>query len=222
MAWPVRDAWQEIPYPRLLADVPVSVGGTDAAPITIMPAKPEPFEAVAGSKLTIPLVHVRHSEFSGATMTMNVFGAGFEQVPAVNIPLTTDASELTLDLAALKTPPGDYTIALYGPAVAKYRHHPEDVPLAEAALRKAEEEVKALADEAKKLAGELQAATVEQKPEIEQAIKDADAKQKAAALAVTAAAEQLKKATALASPKDIVDIVVSKPIAIRVKPAETK
>ena len=55
-----------------------------------------------------------------------------------------------LDLAALKTPPGDYLIAFYGSAVAKYRQQP---------------------------------------------------------------AEQ---------PKDIVDIVVSEPIAIRVKPAETK
>ncbi len=37
MAWPVRDAWQEIPYPRLLADVPVSVSGHDVAPLTLAP-----------------------------------------------------------------------------------------------------------------------------------------------------------------------------------------
>ncbi|HEX5499319.1 MAG TPA: hypothetical protein VFX03_08835, partial [Thermomicrobiales bacterium] len=52
MAWPVRDAWQEIPSPRLLADVPVSVSG-EAAPLTIAPAKAEVFEAAAGEKLTV-------------------------------------------------------------------------------------------------------------------------------------------------------------------------
>jgi hypothetical protein len=222
MAWPVRDAWQEIPSPRLLADVPVSVSGFEVAPITIAPAKSEVWEAVAGTKLTIPLVHTRRSEFSGSTMTMQVLGAGFEKVPAITIPLTADTSEVVLDLAALKTPPGDYRIALYGGAVARYRHHPDAILLAEAARRKAEEEVMALADEAKKLDGELKSVPVERKAGIEQALKDVAAKQVAAAAALTAAADRLKKATAAATPKDIVDIVVSEPIAIHVKPAETK
>src|SRR5690606_20476573 len=38
MAWPVPDHWQEIPRPRLLADVPVSVSGHALAPLTIAPA----------------------------------------------------------------------------------------------------------------------------------------------------------------------------------------
>jgi hypothetical protein len=37
-----------------------------------------------------------------------------------------------------------------------------------------------------------------------------------------AASEQLKKATDAAQPRDIVDIIVTEPIAIRIKPAETK
>ncbi len=72
------------------------------------------------------------------------------------------------------------------------------------------------------MADELKAAPVERKADIEQAIKDNEVKQKAAALALTASTDRLKKATAAASPRDIVDIVVSEPIAIRVKPAETK
>ena len=222
MAWPVRDAWQEIPSPRLLADVPVSVGGQDHAPITIAPAKPEPFEAVAGTKLTIPLQHTRRSEFSGASMSVKVFGAGFDRSPALTLPLSADSSEAVFDLAALKTPPGDYVIALYGAAVAKYRHQPEQVPLAEAAHKKAQEEVAALAAEAKKLADEAKTAPIERKADIEQALKEIEAKQKSAAQALAAAADRVKKATAAAAPKDIVDIVVSQPIAIRVKSAETK
>jgi hypothetical protein len=48
------------------------------------------------------------------------------------------------------------------------------------------------------------------------------AKQKAAAAALAAAKDRLKKAKDSANPKDIVDIVVSEPIAIRVLPAEKK
>jgi hypothetical protein len=222
MAWPVRDAWSEIPKPRLLADVPVSVSGFEVAPFTIAPAKREVWEATVGTKLTIPLVHTRRSDFSGATMTMKSFGAGFEKVPALKVTFAADSTDLVLDLAALKTPPGDYLIALYGGAVAKYRHYPEAIVLAEAAKSKAEQELMALEAEAKRLAEEAKTASVEQKGEADRAAAEAAAKQKAAAAAVAAATEQVKKATAAAAPKDIADIVVSEPIAIRIKPAETK
>ncbi|OYV79272.1 MAG: serine protease, partial [Planctomycetia bacterium 21-64-5] len=106
MAWPVRDHWQETPQPRLLADVPVSVSGFEYAPITIAPASSEVLEVTAGEKLTVPLVETRRSEFSGATMTLKTFGAGFERVPPFEVSLTADVSQAVLDLAALKTPPG--------------------------------------------------------------------------------------------------------------------
>lgn len=158
-SWPIPDSWGEIPHPRLMADVPVSVSGHEFAPLTIAPAKNEVWEATAGEKLTIPLVLTRRSEFSGATMQVRTFGAGFERVPQFDVPLTADAAQAVLDLGALKTPPGDYLIAFYGGAVAKYRDN-----------------------------------------------------------AQAAAAEAAKAAP----PRDIVDIVVSEPIAIRVKPAEKK
>ncbi|HVW36953.1 MAG TPA: serine protease [Pirellulales bacterium] len=158
-AWPIPDSWGEIPHPRLLADVPVSVSGNEFAPLTIAPAKSEVWEVTAGEKLTIPLVLTRRSEFSGATMKVRTFGAGFERVPQFDVPLTADATEAVLDLGALKTPPGDYLIAFYGGAVAKYRDN-----------------------------------------------------------AQAGAAEAAKAAPS----RDIVDIVVSEPIAIRVKPAEKK
>jgi hypothetical protein len=158
-SWPIPDSWGEIPHPRLLADVPVSVSGNEFAPLTIAPAKSDVWEVTAGEKLTIPLVLTRRSEFSGATMQVRTFGAGFERVPQFDVPLTADATQAVLDLGALKTPPGDYLIAFYGGAVAKYRDN-----------------------------------------------------------AQAAAAEAAKAAP----PRDIVDIVVSEPIAIRVKPAEKK
>jgi hypothetical protein len=86
-------------------------------------------------------------------MSARTLGSGFEQL-AFDLPLDADHSEAVIDLAALKTPPGDYLIAFYGAAVAKYQPQPQ------------------AADAAK--------------------------------------------------PSDIVDIIVSEPIAIRVKPAEKK
>lgn len=221
MAWPVRDAWQEIPSPRLVADVPVSTGGAERAPITIAPKSPR-FEATVGSKLTIPLVHTRRSEFSGATMQMKPMGAGFERAPAVTLPLTEDASEIVLDLAALKTPPGEYTVAYYGGAVAKYRHLPEAVTFAEVARDKAKREVEALEAELKTASAQASAAPIENKEAANKAVADVNARLKTAKDELAAKEQQLKKATDAAQPKDIADIVVTEPFIICVKPAEAK
>jgi hypothetical protein len=121
MAWPVANAWSEIPRPRLLAAIPVSVSGSEVAPITIAPRDNKRWQVAAGGKLTIPLIHMRRSDFSGATIGLKTFGAGFDHMPQFDVPLTADSSEVVLDLAKLKTPPGDYLIAFYGSAVAKYQ-----------------------------------------------------------------------------------------------------
>ena len=41
MAWPVPNAKSEIPAPRLMADIPVSVGGQEFAPLSIAAAGDE-------------------------------------------------------------------------------------------------------------------------------------------------------------------------------------
>lgn len=149
MKWPVTNAKSEIPAPRLLDQIPVSVGGIEQAGLSIQAAEDKVWETTVGAKLTIPLRLVRRGEFSGKTMSLQTFGAGFERTPNFEMSLTQDQSEAVLDLARLKTPPGQYTVAFYGGAVAKYGYGNE-------------------------------------------------------------------------KPKDIVDIYVSKPISIRVNPAEAK
>ncbi len=155
MAWPIVDSWGEIPSPRLCIGLPVSVTGAEFAPISIAAKEKKVWEATAGQKLTISLQHTRRCEFSGSVLQLKTSGAGFEQVPRFDVSLASDFSEVTLDLAALKTSPGDYLIAFYGSAVAKYQ------------------------------SGET---TAKDKP----------------------------------VPKDTVEIVMSEPIAIRVKPSESK
>ena len=222
MAWPVADAWSEVPSPRLSADVPVSVTSTEPAPLTITPGKPEPVVAASGAKVTIPLTLARRGEFQGGKMSVKFFGVGFEQAPAIDIPLTADKTEVVLDLAALKTPPGEYTIALYGGAVTNYRYAPEAIAAAEAARREAEQSVGQVEQELKKLTDAVKTAPPVKKAEVDKACKAMEAKQKVVVAKLAAASEQVKRATAAAEPKGIVDIVVSEPIVVRVQPAEAK
>ena len=182
MQWPVPDASREIPSPRLLADVPVSVSGQEQAPLTIVAAQ-DVIEVTEGEKLTLPFVHTQRSDFSGSAISMKSWCSGMGNVPGFDAPLNAESSETIIDLAALKAKPGDYVLAFYGGAVAKYRYNPEAVAAAQAAL-----------DQAK-----------------EQGLPEADIK---------AAEQRLKDVTARAQPKDIVDIIVTKPVTIRVKPAD--
>ncbi len=204
MAWPVRDAWSEIPAPRLLADVPVSVGASELAPLSIAAAESKVWEVTAGEALKIPLQQIRREEFSGDIMGLKTFGAGFDQTPSFEVSLQADQPEAVFNLATLKTPPGDYLIAFYGSAVAKYRYNPEAVSAAEFAHQRAQQEAAAAAQE------------------VEPATPASAERKQAADAALAAAAKRLQEATQQAQPKDIVDIIVSEPIAIRVKAGETK
>jgi hypothetical protein len=193
--WPVKDAHGEIPAPRLMADVPVSVTDSEQAPVTIAVAEDKVFEAKAGETLKIPLKLTWREEFTGASIKLNAYGEGFTTLKPVDIPNKAETAELVLDFATLKTPPGDYTFALYGSAVCKYRYNPAAVPAAEAALKKAEQELA----EAKNLAAE---------------------KQKQAEATMASATKRMKAVTTAATPADTVDIIVSQPIRVSVKAAQ--
>ncbi len=225
LKWPVPDSWSEIPEPRLVSDVPVSVSGFESAPLTIAAAENKVWDVAANEKLTIPLKHIRRSEFSAATLQLKTFGDGFERVPQFDVNLTEDGSSAVLNIANLKTPPGDYLIAFYGGAVAKYRYCPEAIPIAESLQRQAEKEASAIGEELKKLESDAASASssgAESKAVSDATLATAKAKQQAAMAALAAATEQVKQATQKAQPRDIVDIVVSEPIAIHVKPTEPK
>lgn len=222
MVWPVKDASQEIPNPRLFADVPVSVSRSESAPVTIAPAENKVWKLKAGDRLTIPLKVTWRSEFTGASIKMSPMGADFGSVKAIDIPLNAGRSEVTLDLAAMKTPPGEYALILYGSAVAKYRYNPEAVRLAQEEQKKTEREAIAIAEAAKKLAEEAKAAPPDKKSEAENTAKAAVGKQKSAEAAKADAARRMKAATEVAAPKDIVDIVVAEPIRILVTPKDQK
>jgi len=222
MAWPVTDAWGEIPSPRLESEVAVSVGGSELAPLTIKPQSAEAIEATVGTKLTIPLVHQPRSEFSGSIVQMKTLGYPFESVPRFDLTLTSPTSEAIIDLAALKTPPGDYAIAFYGGAVAKYEYDADGVVTTQRRHDQALADAAAVGVELERLTGMLAQAAADAKAAATKAVEDAKAQKIAADQLVTNLAATLKSVTERAKPQDTVDIVVSEPIFIRVKPAEPK
>jgi hypothetical protein len=215
-AWPIVDSWGEVPSPRLVTGLPVSVTGSEFAPISIAPSEKKVWEVTAGEKLAIPLVYAKRAEFSGTILQLKTSGDGFEGNPRFDVSLTADTSEVVLDTKALGTKPGDYLITFYGSAVAKYRYNPDAVAAAEAEQKRLTDEAAAISAEVHKLTEEAAAAASEKKAEADKAVADATAKKQAADAAVTAAAAKVKAATDLAAPKDTVDIILSEPIAIRV------
>lgn len=218
MAWPVPNHWSEIPAPRLLADIPVSVNGTEPAPITIAAAD-SVYEVEEGGSLTIPLQQSIRSEFSGATISLKTFGSGgFSSNAAFDSSLTKDASEAVLDLTKLKVQPGEYTVAFYGSAVAKYRYNPQAVEVAQAALDLAKQELEKATEQAATLTESAATASADEQAALKQRAAEAAQQKAQAEAAVKAAEKSLQQATKAAAPKDIVDIVVSEPFTVRVTP----
>lgn len=206
--WPVKDAHGEIPAPRLFAEVPVSVTESEGAPVTISAAENKVYEAKAGETLKIPLKLTWRNEFNGSSIRVTAYGEGFSAIKEFEIPLKAATHEVSLDLAALKIAPGDCTFAFKSLGISKYRYNPAAVPLAEAEQKKAEADLAAAAAEAKKIA----ATDAE-------AAKKAAEKQKQADAAMAAATKKMKSVTTAANPTDTVDIIVSSPIRVSVKPA---
>ena len=128
MSWPVPDSWGEIPAPRLVVGVPVSISAAEQAPLTIAPKDKQAVEVAAGQKATIPLTLTRRTEFSGSVIELRAFGDGFERFPKLSVPITADSAEAIIDTAALKTPPGEYVVAFYGGAIARYKDTPAATP----------------------------------------------------------------------------------------------
>lgn len=208
MEWPVKDAKGEIPAPRLVADVPVSVTDSEQAPLTIAAAENKVFEAKMGETLKIPLKLTWRNDFNGTSIKVKAYGEGFSGMKEFDIPLKAATHEAVIDLAALKIAPGDHTFAFQSLGICRYRYNPAAVPLAEAEQKKAEAALAAAAAEAKKLA----ATDAE-------AAKKAAEKQKAAEAAMTAAMSKMKTVTAAADPKDTVEILISQPIRVSVTTA---
>jgi len=222
MAWPVKDHSAEVPAPRLFADMPVSVGGAEVTPLSILPGQEQPFEAVVGQKLTIPLKLQWRGEFSAGPVKLKPLGGDFAGVAPFDVASKAAQSELVLDLAALKLTPGDYTLALHGGVVSKYSYNPGAVKVVEAEQQEIDKKAALAAAELQKLTVAAKEAPPEKAAETQALTKVAGEKMKAMEAAKADVIKRMKTVTDVAAPKEIVDIVVSEPIRVRVKAAEAK
>lgn len=215
MAWPVKDHWQEIPAPRLLQKIYVSVGGQESAPLSMKARDSNIYEVEEGGTLSIPLLHFRRSEFSGSLMNAKVFGKGLEGF-RVEIPLDSDHSELTIDLSKYPLKLGDHAIAVYGGAVAKYQYFADSVVSAEEALEGLRLQEMQLSQRSAELQRKLGAVEEPEKSGLEIEAQSIEDSIKSLQKKITEAERTVKQCTDRAKAKDIVDIVVSEPIHVRV------
>ncbi|MFN9510384.1 MAG: serine protease [Planctomycetota bacterium] len=216
MVWPIPDAWGEIPSPRLVSGIPVSVTTSELAPITIAPTERKVYEAKLGEVLKIPMTHTLRSEFSGAVLQLKTMGSGFEGNPQFDVSIGAASSEATVNLGAIKPPAGEYTIAFYGSAVAKYRYNPLAISLVEKELKTAQEQQQKAIEQVMQKTQAVASAAVEQKAAAEAELADANKKKQEADALVTAAQEKLKRTNEQASPRDTAEIIITEPVSIRV------
>ena len=215
MAWPVKDHWQEIPAPRLLKSVWVSVSGEEVAPLSIETREEKRWEVDQGGKLTLPLIHVRRSEFSGNVMNAKAFGKGLEGF-RTEIPLDVDHSEVTIDLAKYPLPVGDHVIAFYGGAVAKYQYYVDSIAAAEDVLSRLRTEESDLANRLAETKERVSATVDKEKIKATETLATIEASLKMIQNQIGTAEREVKRCTDRAKSTDIVDIVVSQPIQVRV------
>jgi hypothetical protein len=216
MVWPIPDAWSEIPSPRLVSGIPISVTTSELAPITIAPAERKVYEVAAGQTIKIPMVHSVRSEFSGSVLQLKTMGSGFEGNPQFDISITAANSEAIVNLGAVKAVAGEFTIAFYGSAVAKYRYNPLAIALSENELKKAQEKQQQATEVLAQKTQAVASAAAEQKAMAEAEQADATMKRQQADAQVTAAQEKLKRVNEQASPRDTAEIIISEPVKIRV------
>ncbi len=182
--WPVRDASQETPSPRLMADTPVSVGGDEITPLSIRPVEDRVWEATEGEKLVVPLSLVWRGEFSGGAIKLKPLGLDFAGIKPFDVAAKAAQTEVVIEPSASKIPPGEYAFAVHGGYVSKYPSVPSPQKPAQ-------------------LAANTTAKNTD-------APKDANDVKPAAPV------------PAAEAPKDIVDIVFSEPIRVKIKPAPAK
>lgn len=114
----VASTAKEAVVTRFTDEVPLGVVGSDA-PVLVQAAD-QVFEAVAGTKLSIPLQVKRRADCTEAfKLTALDLNAG---VAEADIAAKATSGKLDLDLAKLKLPAGDYQVVLQG--TVKFKHKP--------------------------------------------------------------------------------------------------
>lgn len=219
VVWSVDYAPNDFPRSRLIADVPVSVTDFEKATATIRAAEERIWEATVGQMLRIPLAITWREEFNNASIKLKPFGTVFAGLAPIDVPFKASTVDVTLDLASLKTPPGEYVLAFSGISVVKHHSNPDVVRAAEEEQKRASQIVAVETAAAKDRTAEAAKADGDTKASATQAATVAVQRQKNAEAALAEATRHLKAMTEAAATKDILDFLVTEPIRISVKAA---
>jgi len=205
----VNDTRQDSFQCRLVDGIALAVIA-DEAPVLLDPQVDGAIEAKPGDKIKFDVKVVRRGGYE-QPLKLRPFVLGDPEKSAaiqLDAPAKADKATIEINLASLNVKPGWHTFVLTGPADrVKYKKNADEIPAAEA-------EVKRLAEEAAKASAAAKGATGE-------AAKDATQKVKAAEQAKAAAEKRAKDLAKQAEPKDMTFPLWSKPVKILIK-EETK
>ncbi|MGV3662681.1 MAG: hypothetical protein ACO1TE_21030 [Prosthecobacter sp.] len=208
VSFPVADAARDTLLTRRAGPPAIGVS-TLSAPALVLTEKTDILEVAADGKLEIPLKVTRHAGFTDA-LKLKAHGlVDTAKAPEADVPAKANAGKLTLDVKALKLPPGEYGFILQGPAKMKVRHNLEE-------LAKAESDQKKFLGNQKEAQKKLATAKADTTPQKDALIKTATEALKQADKAKTDIDKLIKDLTAKAAPKEFTFIVCSNPIRIRV------
>jgi hypothetical protein len=208
---------------RRAREMLIAVAAEDA-PLSIAPAKGAAGGAVdtyAFAKLSIPFKVTRRGDV-GAPVPIKLAGHPLlDKLKEVNVDKAADTAALELDLAALKVPPGAYTLYAESLAKVKYRANAQAAKAAEDAAKAADKAAAELAAAAKAAEAKMAAAKPDaaDRAELEKAAKAATAKMKEAEAAKAVAAAKAKEMAAKSAPKDLTASFYSTPIRLTVAAA---
>lgn len=154
--WHVSDFNEEPVQSRLTRETALGLSGAETAPVTIEPVERKTFEAVAGTKVLIPLRIVRRGDF---TETLKLRAVGVPALEALGeLEVKTNSATLEIDLGKFKVPVGTHHFILQGQTKGKHRSYAAEARAADEALQQADKELAAASAETKKTAGENKAA----------------------------------------------------------------
>ena len=217
--WAVKDTGREVMSTRLAGPPALGVVA-EQAPAIIECITPGIPETSPDGKLELAFKAIRHSACTDV-LKLKVLGlVDVAKAPEMIIPAKALDAKLTLDVKALKLPPGEYGFILQGPTKMPYRREGGAMAEAEATVQRASQSRAETQKELEAANVTLRALKPEDQAGRAQAlarIKEVTTKLAKADQVKAVALKTLKDLTAKNPAKDTTFIVYSNPIRIRVK-----
>ena len=217
--WPVGDFNNEAIVQRLTGESWLAIHGQEKPPVRIVSPTPQ-LTTTEGAELKIPLTL---EWMEGVKDPLNLKPVGhpaLAKAPTLEVKPSQGEATLTLQLEALKAPPGSMRLALRGQTKVTYRNQPEVVTLLQEKIATHKAEEQSMQQRLETLSSELEVqANSAEKEETHEAHRTLTQQLEDHAKALPQLEAQLKQAEERAKPKDLLWTLFSSPIEILIEPA---